>query len=354
MMTGCRQLSPKFFTLSLVSFIGGLSILAGGYIFYYDPLMVSGFINANNLIVPVIDARFQKTNKLLHYRADYDVLLIGSSRVEQLRQEDFLPLKVFNYSLPSIYPYEYVYYIDLFLQKNKKKSPVIFLGFDFYGSNSINHSDVNPPDYYIKMCTSLFYVPKILFSNDSFVFARKMSTGIKDTFAYDRVSLNKINGVISPTLRKSLSQNQLETFSSKTYGDYTYNKTYIKMLRDIKLRLNGFNIVIFTTPESNDLFKILVEKGLLNDYERWLTDIVTTFGGVYNFMRPGHLAADHNNFIDEHHLVPAKSAPLVRLMCGKMTDLNGEFNDSFVTGKNIVAHLAKIRHDAETLRNGSQ
>lgn len=325
----------------------------GGYISFYDPLMVTGFIHASNRIVPVIDARIQKTNNLLHHHAVYDALLIGSSRVEQFRKEDFAPLNVFNYAVPSIYPDEYIGYIDFFLKTNKNPSPVVFLGLDFYGSNSINHDHAKNPAYYIGTCSSPLYSPKTLLSKDSFGFARKMATGRKGFFSYDRESLNKMNVPVSPEESAALLQKQLETYTSSFYGEYAYNVAYRKALHDIKARLHGIRVVIFTTPESNELFRVLVEKGLLRDYERWLTDIVTTFGGVYNFMRPGDFAANHANFIDAHHLFPGKATPIVRLVNGRTSNIDGEFNDSFITSENIGQHLARIRLDAERLKGGA-
>lgn len=343
------HLSHRFFTRCFFVMLGALCLLAGGYVSYYDPLLVTGFENAANRIVPVIDARMQKTNKLLRYQADYDALLIGSSRVEQFRQEDFAPLKTFNYAMPSIYPDEYGAYIDLFLKTNRNKAPVIFLGFDFYGSNGIFHDHAKPPDYYIGMCSSLFYVPGVLFSKDTFDFAHRMASGKRDVFSYDRKSLDKINAAISPATAASYRQTQLKTYESTCYGKYVYNSNYRETLRDIKARLTGSRFVIFTTPESDELFRMLVAKGLMDNYEQWLTDLVTTFGGVHHFMRPGRFAANHDNFIDSHHLFPEKAAPLAHLISGKAAGSNDELSDSFITNANIKQHLTQIRHDAENL-----
>jgi len=345
MKNGRRPLSPKCFTRYFIFILVGLCILAGGYISYYDPLMVTGLIHTANRIVPVIDARMQKTNKLLHYQADYDALLIGSSRVEQFRQEDFAPLKVFNYAMPSIYPDEYVAYIDLFLRTNKKPVSVIYLGLDFYGSNGKKHYHSKSPLFYSGTCTSLFSAPRALFSKDSFDFAHKMATAKRDFFSYDRESLNKINEPITPVTASSFIQKQMENYSTTIYGDYVYSETYKKELQQIKARCKDTRLVIFTTPESDGLLRVLVKKGLLHDYERWLTDIVSTFGGVHNFMRPGRFTTDKGNFIDAHHLVPEKAAPIARSISGQTTNLPEEFYDNFIDSSNLKQQLERIRQD---------
>ncbi len=339
-------------TISFLAILGAICIIASGYIAYYDPLMVTGFITAQNRIVPTIDARIQKTNKLLNYRADYDGLLIGSSRVEQLRQEDFQPLKVFNYAVPSIYPDEYVDYIDLFFKTNKNKSPIVFIGFDFYGSNGNYHDHAKAPKYYIEMCSSFFYVSSVLLSKDTFIFARKMARRSNGGFSYDRQTLDKIHPVVSKQESEALLQKQLEIYKSTFYGDYVYNKSYRKTLQDIKRRLTGLDYVVFTTPESLDLLMLLADKGLMNDYEQWLTDMVTTFGSVYNLMKPGHFTANLDNFMDAHHLLPEKSTPIVNLITGKVSNIDGHPGDCLITGKNIKQKLFKIRFDVENLKKG--
>ena len=170
-------MTHKFFSWNFLCLLGVFCILFASFIFYYDPLIVTGFMSKANPIVPDIDARLQKTNRLLCYHADYDALLIGSSRVEQFQQEDFAPIKIFNYAMPSIYPNEYTAYIDLFLKTNRNHSPIIFLGFDFYGSNSIRHAQQKEPDYYIGNSSPFLRATRLLLSTDSFKLARKMSTG---------------------------------------------------------------------------------------------------------------------------------------------------------------------------------
>lgn len=348
-----EHIKYKWFILYLLLAICGLCVIVAGYNFYYDPLMISGFTHNANRIVPVVDARMQKTNKLVHYRANYDALLIGSSRVEQLRNEDFAPYNVFNYGLPSIYPDEYVNYIDLFRKYNMSKKLTIFLGFDFYGSNANNFDHAKPFEYYIEMCTSLARVSKLLLSRDTFDYSRKMSTGINQAFTYDRKSLNKITTHIAPEESRSLLLKQVNNYKSTFYGNYVYNKNFREMLINIKKHAHGARIIVFTTPESNDLFKAMAENGLMSHYEQWITDIVAAFGEVYNFMQPGLFASDYNNFVDAHHLFPEKSTPIVRLIIGQRTSPNAEFYNSLVTQKNLQQQLKQIRQNTDKLLKGN-
>lgn len=308
--------------------------------------MLSGVFHPKNRLVPVIDARLQKTNHFLHYKNSYDALLIGSSRVEQFRQKDFKPLNIFNYGLPSIYPDEYVNYIKFFLENNKQTSPIIFLGFDFYGSNGKNYDHAKASEYYFERCTSLVNFPKILFSLDTLNYARKMSKTQKDVFIYDRLSLDKISSHLEAKTSASLLEKQLENYSTTFYGNYEYNKNYKEILQSIKAQTSGCKLIVFTTPETNDLFRVLLQKGLFIQYENWLKDLVTVFGGVYNFMQPSNFAGNHDNFIDAHHLYPEKTEAITHLITGNGTD-NVEFTDYYLTNKNITQRLVKIKANSE-------
>jgi hypothetical protein len=98
---------------------------------YYDPLCRFLLFPATSRPVPVIDPRLQKTNHLLHGPANYSALVLGSSRVEQFRQQDFAPLKTFNYAVFSFYPDEASEYLDFFIKNNPVKLDTVFLGLDF-------------------------------------------------------------------------------------------------------------------------------------------------------------------------------------------------------------------------------
>lgn len=349
-------MSHRFFILFFYIVIGCLSFAVAGYNFYFDPLVITGFSNKANRIVPDIDARLQKTNKLASYKSEYDALLIGSSRVEQFRQEDFRPLHIFNYAMPSIYPHEYTDYIDFFLKTNRNKNAVIYLGLDFYGTNSIKHDHHKTPDYYIGICSSFLSRFKSLLSIDSFKYSRKMAKKqyVKETFSYDRDSLNKITLQQSFEKSRELSDKQLEVYKNSFYGQYNYDKNYLHFLNEIKKRVGKNKLVVFTTPESNDLFKILINKKLSTHYEQWLRDIVATFGAVHNFMQPNSFSGNHNNYLDAHHLYPEKTAILVKQLTGKESDVSDDFYGSLLTSNNFDQQLDKIRKNSEILSRSQQ
>jgi hypothetical protein len=327
--------------LFLVLLLGLLGCTAS-VVAYFDPLWCTGITHEANRITPVIDARLQKTSRLIRGHNDYDALVMGSSRVEQFRQKDFAPLRVFNYAFPSVYPDEYEDYLDLFLRYNRGGARLVFLGLDFYGTNVRAFEHARPPSYYIGTCVSPFYPLRTFISGDALHYALRMARKSNDIFSYDRLSLDKITKVVSREESDRLRQEQLDHYGKTNYGDYVYNPDYHRILQNLKERHPDLRFVVFTTPETVDLFRVLIAKGRFGDYERWLKDVVDVFGAVYNLMPPGSYTADRRNFLDAHHLYPDKAVQVVRILTGH--PLHGDQAVAApVTRETVAIYLAENR-----------
>ena len=322
-----------------------LSGLLGGtvaIVAYFDPLCSTGTIRKYNRIIPVIDARLQKTNLLMRSKDSYDALLIGSSRVEQFKQEDFLPLRVFNYSAPAMYLDELEEYIDLFLRVNNSKPEVIFLGLDFYGTNLKMHKHARPPGYYIKTCSSPFTLGTFL-NLDTLKYSLRMACCKKARFNYDRMTLDKLTGLFSREETEKLREGDKVVFAQTFYGDYAYNPDYHRQLQSLKERYGQIRFVVFTTPETMELFQVLVAKERLGDYERWLRDIVDVFGSAYNLMLPTRITIDREIFFDAHHLYPEKATPVIRLITG--IDKPGNNDVGYLVNRENIKEQMDIIHN---------
>lgn len=200
--------------LAFIVSLSGLMALVAAVNIYFDPLMCFGTLRHANRIVPDIDARLQKTNHLLYGVESYDALLLGSSRVEQFRQQDFAPIKTFNYAVPSFYPDEAAEYLDLFLRKNKRKINTVFLGLDFYGSNAHAHEHAKPPQHYSKTSQSPFYRGKTLLCRDTLKYSFRMTRKKKELFRYDRKTLDKITQVLGTRESEELVRKNLDVYES--------------------------------------------------------------------------------------------------------------------------------------------
>ena len=343
-MKSYRKQVVVFIALMLLLNVGVILIVS-----YFDPLMCTSLINGWNRITPVIDSRFQKTSRLLNDHSVYDALLIGSSRVEQFRQEDFAPLKVFNYGLPSLYPDEYREYIDFFLRAHGATTKKIFIGLDFYGTNAGMYEHAKSPSFYIDTCSSVLYPLRSCMSWDSVKHVIRMLRGKRDQFCYDRITLNKLTKRATTAESADMVAKQIDTYRRNVYGGYHYNTGYGAQLRALRERYGKFGIVVFTTPETERLFQVLIEQGRVDDYIHWLNDIVEVFGEVYDLSLPGSFAATPENFLDAHHLYPERASSITAIITGGTAPTPGVLG-YHVTKANLRQHLDLILDRAEQLR----
>jgi hypothetical protein len=175
-----------------------------------------------------------------------------------------------------------------------------------------------------------------------------MARDQRDVFMYDQQTLDKLTQKQGPAESDKLLKRQLELYQQTFYGNYLYSNSYAAILKKLKAEHPGLHFVIFTTPVSKELFKLLVNSGRLPDYEHWIKDIVETFGAVYNFMIIDKLTKDQHNFLDAHHLYPEKAAPLVRIISGRpLPEDNGI--GSLITPQNLESHLLEVREMAKKI-----
>ena len=122
--------------------------LIGGFIYFMDPFWTFSHSHKFNSIQYASNEREQKSNLLYFREANYDGLLLGSSRVTFLNQKDFDNIKVFNYSFSLATPEEYLKYVEFAKKQNKKDFEYIIIGLDFFGSNKNIEKNANPDDIF--------------------------------------------------------------------------------------------------------------------------------------------------------------------------------------------------------------
>jgi hypothetical protein len=112
--------------------------------------------------------------------------------------------------------------------------------------------------------------------------------------------------------RQLAVQEDIRVYREKMYGrNYRY-KEMKKLLTAIRQAHPGIKIVAFTTPTSQPLWELLLEQGRLDDYCRWIGDIVDSFGEVYNFMGINSVTMNSDNYNDGHHFYPHVGTRIAR------------------------------------------
>ncbi len=323
--------------------------LFGLFNYAIDPLWTFCHSNKFNNAQPGFNERQQKTNRAYFCGLkQYDTLILGSSRVTYINQHDFKPLKAFNYASVSMYPIEYKGWIDNAKKIKGKDFKTIIIGVDFWGSSNgafaKKQIKTTPkPSTYLKTASSFAYRYKMLFSMDTF---KRSTESIKHSKALGTTDYTRDN--IKQTIRISKARKQqavntqISLYNNYFYGKgYHYNTKLKKFFAKLKKDNPNTKFIIFTTPISEQLFKILVKNGNIKDYKRWLKTLVESFGEVYNFMDINTITKNPNNYADLHHIYPQVGKFIANKIVGtKNSNLPKDFG--IIINKNNLNEYFKL------------
>jgi hypothetical protein len=328
----------------IVLCVGGVS----GFNTFIDPLWMFGHSHEYNDVQAAINERQQKTNHMKYQRFNYDGLLLGSSRTTYMNQYEFKNEKVYNYSVSNLSIQEYDSFLAFAVRENGRPFDTVYIGVDFFKSSvkessrkiSINGyvETVDDPIYRFKKQLSLDLLD---YSWDNFKHSKQ------DSNVYVR-NYNRFNVAtalkVNKETTKAQTEGKIKKFREVFYGDtYTYNKNYPKVLQRLVDQYPSTTFVVFTTPISEPLLQALVEEGRFADYERWLRDLVTVSGGVYNFMTVNDVTKNwEDNYFDGHHFYEHVGTLIAhRINNVEDVQLPANFGD-YVTEENIDAHLKAV------------
>jgi len=338
--------NKKFIAWVLVGsvFIVGL---IGSVNYFVDPLWNFTHSNKFNTKQEGFDERQQKTNYIYSHKAqNYDGILLGSSRTTYFNQNDFKNMNTFNYASNSMFPHEYKGYIDFAKKIKGNDLNHIIIGSDFFGTNIPKDVKFESPEFYIQNTTSLFYKYKMLFSIDAL---KKSISNIKISFNeadeyYDRDNIKHAIKVSEAKRLKRYTVN-IKRHTLELIGpNYIYNNEYIKYLKQIKQENPDTKFIIFTSAVTADLLvSIIKNANRINEYERWLRELVEVFGEVHHFMTINSITKNLQNYPDDDHAYPS----ILKLIANKISNHeNKNIPKDFgilIKKENIDQHLETLK-----------
>ncbi|HNW27071.1 MAG TPA: hypothetical protein PKN50_01235 [Spirochaetota bacterium] len=282
-----------------------------GFNYFMDPLWCFSISHKYNQVQIEINERKQKTNYITYRDFSYRGLLVGSSRSAFISQYAFKGLSVYNYSVNGLRLDELSPFTDYAKKRNGRDFEYIFLGLDF--ENAARY----PLDDSMRAATmqnftetnSLFYRVKTLLSIDT---ARYSWQNLKNYWHgywryYDRNNVEHIKKHTREEQIGIFTQHMTEYADKKKsrYLNFVYNEKYKQYLEQYKKENNRSRIVVYLTPTALPVLEIIVAYGLLDDYFRWISDVVDVFGEVYLFMYPNRINNDYLvNYFDPSHANP--------------------------------------------------
>lgn len=318
---------------------------------FIDPLWIFSHENRFNGRQWGFDERQQKTNRIRFGGFDYDGVLFGSSRVAHINQHDFAANRVFNYAVSGARPAEFPGYLDYAEKRRGQPLKVVYLGLDFFNTNLKYPGTGAAPAHYIGEAERPLYPIEMLTSSATL---GKSITNFKESRSgtacdcYDRHNVKMIN-VPTPEGLKDAMSVDINVYRNRIYGpDYEYDASIKTTLDSLRRAHPETRFVVFTTPPSARLFRVLVESGRLPDYQRWIGELVEVFGGVYDFMGINSVTANDENYSDAHHFNPQVGRLIVRRVEGGDAD-KIDFG-VFVTASNLRQHLRNIELQSRALR----
>ncbi|GAA0336747.1 hypothetical protein GCM10008967_28850 [Bacillus carboniphilus] len=340
-------MSYKAFTMTVMGIVICSTLSFASFIFFIDPMWTYEHAHPYNDVQTVIDEREQKTSEIYFRDFDYDTLLVGSSRSTYVDPHELKGMHAYNFSVANVSIQEYRSMIDFAKNQREDEFERIILGLDFFKSSKKESSAPRNLDGYVERVTEPLYRYKNLLSYDVFEYAKKNFRAsyrnmIKEPRVYNRFNVARAE-VIDEEKTAQATEEKIQRFRDVFYGkNYEYYEEYSNVMKVVRDANPDSDFIIYTTPISTPLFKAMVEEGQLDDYERWLTELVDVFGGVYNFMYPNSVTDDLSNYFDGHHFYPEVGTLIARRVSGDETDVPEDFG-VYVTKENLEEHLSFVR-----------
>lgn len=339
------MLAERYLRIVLLVF-AVLTLSAIGFVLYIDPLWVSAHENGNNRYQKGYNERLTKVIRLKYgtTKGEFNAVSLGSSRGTYLPVSEFDNYKVFNFSVSSLYPGEYMKMLELYAEQQGDPEAII-IGVDFFSTRNDWEDRIGP---YIDDVSDASFLLKKIYSIDTLRNAitiyKRNSRGRYPSPGdelYDRTLDKKFyrgdnhHPYYKPMLRK---------YCRIVYGpSYTWNKSLPVFYQQLKTRFPETKFIIYTHPINAVLYEAMIHRGRLQDYKRWLTLLTNTFGEVYEVMGRNAFSENPDNYYDYHHFASEAGGWLINNVLeaevpavgGVLTQAN---LDSYLQSKEIDAN----------------
>jgi len=251
--------------------------------------------------------RLSKVNLYLMSPAEFDCIVLGSSRVTLLDAKKIAESNCFNFSFSDGTPHEFVYY-SKYIKKYGRLPDKLIVGIDmrFYSRKDaapnvpefVKTLDLPPP----------FIKPYLSFDGLDFT----IRTLKKDPPRL-RYYTDELIGDLLPGTKDYVPP---ECFTPDGFGD-SYSSKNIHYISKIKKILQANTVIGYVAPVSAWDMLPLLEDGELESYIDLVYQLSKEFEQFYDFTVPSKLTTRTDNNYDGHHFNRLANNEIAAILNGK-------------------------------------
>lgn len=300
-----------------------------------------GLIVAYRILDPgyttIGDVRHIKTRNIISKNEVYNTLLIGSSRVYDVGNLSDCNYLIYNYGFIQAIPEDFPAFIEYALENQPIQK--IIIGLDFFGTSNKGLNDASShwkkSDEYINEVKSENLLSRTLSIYDFQRFKRLVNYKILKNDPFERSS--------QPLDVKSNNywNRPFWNIYKNAYATYSFNENLGITYKEIKKVCKNSEIIVYITPESEILFKLLLDMKLESDYQKFLRVATENFDTVINMMEINEFTKSPKNFKDESHLTVKN---LHNIICGLANGSMVDIPATILTKQNIETYLKEEKY----------
>jgi hypothetical protein len=265
----------------------------------------------------------------------------------------------FNYAVLALVPVEYALLLrnvrDLDLPVEK-----ILLGLDFSGACEVTEkkSEENIATTRNALATALKpgYRFAGLFNWQTFQYSVKTlmrGTAVEEKDRGDLIRYDDPEKRLyfasprSEAERRELFLGYVEAYR-RIYQEFIYDEDLVSMLTAFRDETADVQLIPLLVPVGTPLLRLIARTpGRLDDYERWIREIVAVFGGVWSFKDANSVARNPLLWSEPSHHSPTVGSWIVDRVQGSGTPPD-DFG-IYVTKENVDEYIEKARKSIERL-----
>jgi hypothetical protein len=323
--------------------------VSSAFVVAVDPLWIAPFDTGIARYYCIKDERQNKTDKLAFGSEAYNAVVVGSSRVNNDFDFSRYGIRAFTYGLSGLFPQELKGYIDHFA-RTKGAPKTIIIGADFYGTALPTSETLldSPPETYMARVAAFGFRFRNVLSWHVLDYARQTLFGCAplpgEYGIFTKDGRMHVGRWSTREEVEAKARGNMNFFGNHRYGTtYVFNEKLSNIYREIRDAYPNTKFLVFATPETALMHRLIFGSGRFEDYARWLGILVDVFGEIYDFNGINSVSLDLGQWwYDGQHIYPELTGIVYDRLLGHEAGAHPDFGIK-VTKANLSAHIEAQR-----------